>query len=44
MTDKQQLDRFGEAVEQKKQQAKESSEAPHPEAAGGSPVEGGEQA
>lgn len=44
MTDKEQLDRFGEAVEEKKQQAKEDSEAPHPNTPGGPPVDGaGEQ-
>jgi hypothetical protein len=43
MTDKQQLDRFGEAVEEKKQRAKEASERPQGVPDAGSPVQGGEQ-
>jgi hypothetical protein len=44
MTDKEQLDRFGEAVEKKKEEAKEKSELPQGVTAGGSPVAGeGEQ-
>jgi hypothetical protein len=44
MTDKEQLDRFGEVVEEKKREAKEASEHPQGVADAGSPVPGGEQA
>ena len=43
MTDKDQLDRFGEAVERKKEEAKTASEAPHQQNPGISGIEGDER-
>jgi hypothetical protein len=43
MTDKEQLDRFGEAVEEKNQKAKEASELPQGVTDAGSQVHAGEQ-
>jgi hypothetical protein len=43
MTDKEQLDRFGEAVEEKNEKAKEASELPQGVTDAGSKVQGGEQ-
>jgi hypothetical protein len=40
MTDERQLDRFGEAVEQKKEEAKRRSEQPQPEPADGASIQG----
>jgi hypothetical protein len=40
MDREEQLERFGEAVERKKEQSKEASEATGPQHSGGSPVEG----
>ncbi|HEX8648105.1 MAG TPA: hypothetical protein VF715_14515 [Thermoleophilaceae bacterium] len=43
MTDERQLDRFGEAVEQKKEEAKRRSEEPRPEAHDGAAIEGDQE-
>ena len=43
MTDERQLDRFGEAVEQKKEEAKRRSEEPRPEAQDGATIEGDQE-
>jgi hypothetical protein len=43
MPDKETLDRFGDAVEEKKQQAKEASEQPRQEAAAGPGAVDGDQ-
>jgi hypothetical protein len=41
--DKEQLDRFGEVVEEKKQAAKEKSEAPHDDNPRETPIDGDER-
>jgi hypothetical protein len=43
MADEEQLKRFGEAVEEKKEQAKEASEQPGAQTAHGSKVDGDQQ-
>jgi vacuolar-type H+-ATPase subunit H len=43
MTDERQLERFGEAVEQKKEEAKRRSEEPREEAHEGATIEGDQE-